>query len=348
MWIALFSQTGNELYNIINQGIYPDIIYTNNLEFNNDKLIKVCKDKNIPIHIIEHVLDVNRYHQIFKNSTIITLHGFLKIIPKPICHIYNIFNLHPALINYYPELKGKDPQIRTFSGSYNKIGCVIHKVITEVDEGLIYVIKEKNYNKSTMDNLYKELKDIALSAWMQFFEPKQVRVAISGAQSVGKSTLIEYLAPYLKLYNITKVTEITREVSKTHKINEQGNDETQLQIIKSHHNTFLNKSFVCDRCILDGYVYTKYLYEQNKISTVVMSQAFSSLMELINLYDYIFYIKPEFELIEDGVRSNNIEFRNRIVEIFDNTINLYNIPIIMLTGNTKEKADQIINILGKH
>ena len=42
---------------------------------------------------------------------LITLHGYLRIIPENICkQCKHIYNGHPGLINMYPELKGKDPQ----------------------------------------------------------------------------------------------------------------------------------------------------------------------------------------------------------------------------------------------
>ena len=77
-------------------------------------------------------------------EAIITLHGWLRIMPKEVCERFSIFNGHPGLITEYPELKGKDPQIRAFEGKYPVMGCVIHKVTAGVDEGKI--LKEIRFN----------------------------------------------------------------------------------------------------------------------------------------------------------------------------------------------------------
>ena len=46
------------------------------------------------------------------DNTLITLNGWLRIVPPDKCAKYNIYNGHPGLITKYPELKGKDPQQR--------------------------------------------------------------------------------------------------------------------------------------------------------------------------------------------------------------------------------------------
>lgn len=347
MWIALFSQTGTEILNLIKYNKCPDKIYTdsNNINY---KLLNICKEKNISINYINKDVNKINWNNILNGSFIVTLHGYLRIIPPQICNMFNIYNLHPGLINKYPELRGKDPQKRAFEGKYKEIGCVIHKVEPEVDKGEIQLFNVCINNNNSLNEFYNKLKDMALELWLEFFKDKEIKIAISGAQGVGKSSLIKKLDSYLKLYGITKITEITRNVAKTHKINEDGNDETQKLIIQSHFNTFNNKSFICDRCILDGYVYTKYLYDNHKVNKNILELAQLSLIKLIDKYDYIFYIEPEFELEDDGVRSNNIEFRNKIVDIFETTIKLFNINVIRLNGSIQTRINKIINIIKEH
>jgi folate-dependent phosphoribosylglycinamide formyltransferase PurN len=47
-------------------------------------------------------------------DAIVTLHGWLRVIPAYVCERSRIYNGHPGLITKYPELKGKDPQVRAF------------------------------------------------------------------------------------------------------------------------------------------------------------------------------------------------------------------------------------------
>ena len=85
-------------------------------------------------------------------NPIITLHGWLRIMPPEICNRYEIYNGHPGLITKYPELKGKDPQMRAWEGDYEFCGSVLHRVTEGVDEGEII-----NLKNSRLDELIQEL-----------------------------------------------------------------------------------------------------------------------------------------------------------------------------------------------
>lgn len=114
------------------------------------------------------------YHRIFKDADIITLHGYMKIIPNEICQMYNIYNLHPAPINIYPQLKGKDPVKRILSNrqKYTRCGSVIHKVIGKVDQGTIIMDHHRNIYGKSNEQVQTLIKDISLSLWIQFLEQK--------------------------------------------------------------------------------------------------------------------------------------------------------------------------------
>ena len=91
-------------------------------------------------------------------EAIITLHGWLRIMPPSICEKFKIYNGHPGLITDYPELKGKDPQERMFNdGNYTYYGSVVHKVVPEVDSGeIVSEVKRFNTMKS-LDEVYEGL-----------------------------------------------------------------------------------------------------------------------------------------------------------------------------------------------
>ena len=135
-WVTLFSQTGAEIADISESlGRWPDLIITNkrpnHLRTIDSRIVEYGYTElpNIPtLEDIENVL---------KDNAIITLHGWLRIMPPDICEKYLIYNGHPGLITKYPELKGKDPQVRAFEGKYPIAGAVIHKVVAGVDEGKV-------------------------------------------------------------------------------------------------------------------------------------------------------------------------------------------------------------------
>ena len=178
-WITFFSQTGTEIHDISNTlGVYPDAIVTNKSDFNNVNkgLLSITQfrehklNKTILISLPSKPVASN-YLEILKcfDNPVITLHGYLRIIPKEICEQYEIYNLHPGLINKFPSLKGFNPQERAFAEGYKLAGCVIHKVTPGVDEGEVLMSQGVSIEGMTLDGVYGALRDTALDLWRSFF-----------------------------------------------------------------------------------------------------------------------------------------------------------------------------------
>ena len=176
-----------------------------------------------------------------------------------------------------------------------------------------------------------------------------MRVSFTGAQSTGKTTLLNNCKEIYKDYKF--VDEVTRYVRRTYdvKINEIGGTETQLYILAEHikNHLKLDENLMLDRCILDGYVYTKYQVNQGKVSEQVL-HAFNGVFSvLIDKLDYIFYTDPsDVKLVDDGERSVDYKFRDDIIDIFEDLITYKMSPknrekVIRLKGSV-EKRMQII------
>ncbi len=105
-------------------------------------------------------------------NPIITLHGWLRVLPEDICNKYEIYNGHPGLITRYPELKGKDPQMRAFAGDYNTAGCVIHKVTPGVDEGEVLMESEVGIRLLDLDGLFTILHKTSVNMWIEFLDER--------------------------------------------------------------------------------------------------------------------------------------------------------------------------------
>ncbi len=171
-WVACISQTGSELYAICKV-----------LQVKPAKLIVTNKDVVIPklwnLGIETVIVFNNRPSEkqlidAFEDADIITLHGYLYIIPSKVCGIFKgkIFNGHPGLITKYPELVGKDPQIRAW-GKYPTYGCVLHEVIAEVDKGEIIDFAEISANSvKDLEELFILLKALSANLWISFLREK--------------------------------------------------------------------------------------------------------------------------------------------------------------------------------
>jgi len=167
-----------------------------------------------------------------------------------------------------------------------------------------------------------------------------MKIAFTGAQSTGKTTLLNEVKYILPDYSF--IDEITRSVvSDDIKINEGGTDKTQMLIMKSHFKNSLISNTVMDRCALDGVVYTRYLYNRGQVTEEMMDYAEQVFESIIDTYTHIFYLVPEFDIVDDGVRSIDIDFRNQVVDLFNKYIEECEVPIIRITGNLQERVTQI-------
>lgn len=171
-----------------------------------------------------------------------------------------------------------------------------------------------------------------------------MKISFTGTHSTGKTTLLNNLKNDPDFSEFKFHDEITRSIqSYGIDINEKGNNLTQLLILDTHIRNLLYPLFVTDRCILDGVVYTEWLYNNLKVDEWVYNYSKNLFKYLIGQYDIIFYLKPEFDLVDDGVRSSSIEFQKEIYNIFEKYITEYNINVISITGTVEQRINQIKN-----
>lgn len=176
-WVAFFSQTGSEIVELSkNLGRKPDLIVTNNFE-EKIKFHPGVRELGATIQSARHdmLMDYFRKQIVMRpEETLITLHGYLRILPADICEMYEIYNGHPGAIDLYPELKGKDPQERVWNENekYPIIGSVVHECTAELDAGAIVKTVHFRNRSLSKEDLYGMLKMASLSAWTFFLRER--------------------------------------------------------------------------------------------------------------------------------------------------------------------------------
>jgi nicotinamide riboside kinase len=167
-----------------------------------------------------------------------------------------------------------------------------------------------------------------------------MKIAISGAHSQGKTTLVKALQDSGLLSEYKFKTSLTRGLQEAgFNINENGDDVTQLMVMAKHYQFLKEKGdIVYDRCALDGYAYSKALLKEGRILNVINS-LFS---EMIDKYDIIFYVEPELPLIEDGQRTIDKDFFNEVVMCFNFCIETFCVPVVRLSGSVEQRVSQVI------
>ena len=184
-----------------------------------------------------------------------------------------------------------------------------------------------------------------------------MHITFTGPQCSGKTTLLKKMRSsggiFDKFFYIDEVTRKIRDECNV-QINEEGaNDITQLLIINEELKNLFNcvstdkwcKGIVHDRCLLDGLVYTEYFYDKKLVTVQVWQQATHYWYRFYSKYDIIFYPDPnEIEIVDDGERSIDVDFRNAIIDKYENYyLNqfLWKDKVTILKGTVEERMEQI-------
>lgn len=172
-----------------------------------------------------------------------------------------------------------------------------------------------------------------------------MRIALSGVHGSGKTTVYNELKQYLTTLNF--IDSPSRAIGAITGINENGSEYGQDLILTETIKRCFHLSSLHDRCVLDTLCYTTQLYAHGKVSTQFFDYNYTATKELLPFYDHIFYIEPEFNLVDDGTRSQSIAYRDEIWQYFKLYIKEFNIPVIQLTGSVEERVAQVLSALGK-
>jgi uridine kinase len=164
-------------------------------------------------------------------------------------------------------------------------------------------------------------------------------ISISGTHCTGKTTLISDMKQTFPNFNyINSTTRQVKEIGFT--INEDGDSKTQLAVatldLRNIYQTKPGLNF-SDRGLIDTYIYTKYLYERGNVDTASFKFIETIYKDLIHKYSYIIYLKPEFDMVGDSVRSTDIQFQRDIEKMFDVELTKIPLPVINLSGSAKER-----------
>lgn len=161
-----------------------------------------------------------------------------------------------------------------------------------------------------------------------------MRIAISGPQNTGKSTLVKDFLTVWPMYQTPGVTY--RDILKKEKLphSKETSRQTQLTILK--YMTSLQKNFkpednvIFDRCPIDCLVYTLWAYENNlgDFDDVFVSFVIKEVRESLRNLDIVFYVSaddPNIAVVADGTRETNLQYRLEIDNLFKSLLEQYSL-----------------------
>jgi nicotinamide riboside kinase len=182
-------------------------------------------------------------------------------------------------------------------------------------------------------------------------------ISLTGAQSTGKSTILNTIHSEYGNLKALYFEESTRYLKKKFDfpINDESDsyDETQLAIANYHLDnllkSYMQNSRICitDRCIVDCFVYSVYLYRHDKLRKRTLEYIHDLMTRYLPQYKWVLYADPTgIPLQNDGVRSINAEFRKEIIEIFEEKIKIKTYSnVVLVTGSKKQRIEIVKNLI---
>ena len=178
-----------------------------------------------------------------------------------------------------------------------------------------------------------------------------MKIAMTGTHSTGKTTLVEALRTEPQFKDYFFDVNVTRWVNSLgFPINTSTSDASQeVNMIArvAHLNSFDN--IIADRSITDVLAYTA---AGEEISERSLQKIKKLWLANIHKYDYIFYLKPEFDSVDDGTRapSEDVHYRNEIDfligDFFSYAKEHYGVKIHPISGSVRQRVEQVLKITG--
>ena len=171
---------------------------------------------------------------------------------------------------------------------------------------------------------------------------KNKKIGVVGSHGVGKSTFVNDLK---EQHGATTINELVRDLEQRgFPINEDTGPEFAPSATCMYVENFNRyDEFVSDRSLIDYQVYAEYNDELKPFDYSHVTEFVKDYAEKYTpRHDLLVYISPEFDLVSDGVRSTNTEFRDDIDFRIRRELHKYSgrVPIRQVTGSPEQRIEQ--------
>tara|TARA_B100000767_G_scaffold133828_1_gene127024 strand:- start:72 stop:602 length:531 start_codon:yes stop_codon:yes gene_type:complete len=170
-----------------------------------------------------------------------------------------------------------------------------------------------------------------------------MKIGFCGTMSVGKTTLVNALAKLPEFKNYKSTTERSKYLMELGiPLNTDSTVKGQAVFLAERASELMHDNIITDRTIIDVMAFAK----SSKSMNYIEADDFCSFASnMLNEYDYIFYVSPEGVNIENnGVRETNADYRKQIDEAIQLLIIKYRHKIknlVEIKGSTKERIKSV-------
>ena len=170
-----------------------------------------------------------------------------------------------------------------------------------------------------------------------------MKIGLCVTMSVGKTTLVNALKELPEFANYNFATERSKYLRDLGiPLNTDSTLKGQFVFLAERCAELMNENIITDRTVIDVMAFTKAAKSINYNDAEAFCDAASN---LVNEYDYIFYVSPKGVEIEDnGVRTTDEKYRETIDSIIQLLIYRNNHKIkhlVELSGTTDERIAKI-------
>ena len=168
------------------------------------------------------------------------------------------------------------------------------------------------------------------------------KIAITGPESTGKSTLAEKLARH---FNVGFIPEYSRTYLENFEGQYTENDV--VEIAKGQYNLILEEEkknpeiLIADTETIVCKIWVEYVFKHSN----------ETIDEILKKQDFDLYLLCDIDLpwVYDPLRENpNIEERKELFDIYKNTLTKMNVPFEIVSGDDEERVNNAINIINKY
>lgn len=175
-----------------------------------------------------------------------------------------------------------------------------------------------------------------------------MRIAITGAQGTGKTTLAVRMARKLGLPLIPECSrEVAREMGIVHlsQLSVEGFARFEKLCMESQlRHERGQASFVSDRCTLDSAVY--WLKWLGQVRPQEETESFVNVArENMPSYNYVFYLPVEFSPSGDGFRSTDQNYQREVDAYFLRLLREWEVEYHPLGGGLEERLRAALRML---
>ena len=162
-----------------------------------------------------------------------------------------------------------------------------------------------------------------------------MKIAITGAQGVGKTTLARQInKDYPDLKILPEAARLAKEAG--YGIDHTSTAETELWLIaKQIELESMANKWIADRCGIDLLAYIHHLFSEE---SALIEFATKTLVPRFNDYDLILYLPSgEFAIEDDGVRTTDVKFQQAVDQRIRDVLEKHKIPFVKIVGLPEER-----------